>query len=148
MTLLDTNIVSELRKAKGGKADATVLAWAREQMADGFYLSAVTVQEIEFGILSVATTDPAKAATLRGWLEEEILAEFGLRILSYDIAVARACAALHLPRTRPQRDAMIAATALVHNLTLATRNVRDFAGTGVTVINPWDHRVGTGSDPE
>ena len=73
---------------------------------------------------------------------------FANHILPIDEAVALACAELHIPARRPELDALIAATALVHNLTLATRNVRDFAGTGVRLVNPWDYRVGTGSAPE
>lgn len=147
MTLLDTNVVSELRKAKGGRIDPNVLAWAQGEDAEKFWLSAITVQEIEFGILSVERRDPISAMIFRAWLEEDILPEFGARILSYDATVARVCAALHVPQTRPQRDAMIAATARVHGLAVATRNTRDFAGTGVRLINPWDYRVGTGSGP-
>ena len=147
MTLLDTNVLSELRKAAGGRIDPNVLAWAEVEDAVKFWLSAVTIQEIEFGILSAERRDPAKAVAFRAWLDEEVLTGFGARILPYDVTVARVCAALHMPQTRPQRDAMIAATALVHDLTVATRNVRDFAGTGVRLIDPWAYRVGTGSGP-
>ena len=147
MILLDTNVLSELRKASGGRIDPNVLAWAEREDAENFWLSAVTVQEIEFGILAAERRDSDKAVAFRTWLEGEVLTGFRSRILPYDVAVAQACAALHLPQTRPQRDAMIAATALVHHLTVATRNVRDFAGTGVRLIDPWAYRVGTGSGP-
>lgn len=147
LILLDTNVLSELRKAAGGTIDRAVLAWAEDQDAHNFWLSAVTIQEVEFGILAAGRNDLEKASVFRAWLEDEVLTGFAARILPFDTSVARACAALHLPQTRPQRDAMIAATALVHGLAIATRNTRDFAGTGVRLVNPWDYRVGTGSGP-
>ncbi len=135
MFLLDTNVVSELRMPK--RADARILAWAQSTPADGMYLSAVTVLELELGTLLKARTDPVYGAILRLWLDREVLPRFDGRILAVDTAVAQRCAGLHVPKTRPERDAMIAATALVHGMAVVTRNVRDFEGTGVWVVCPW-----------
>lgn len=137
MLLLDTNVVSELRKVSNGRCNANVLAWSARQTEETRFLSAMTVFEIEHGILRLERRDIVQAAALRLWLDESILPAFDGRILPFDTAVARRCAALHIPDPRPDRDAIIAATALVHGLTLATRNVRDFDGTGVRVVNPW-----------
>ncbi|HYD39088.1 MAG TPA: type II toxin-antitoxin system VapC family toxin [Allosphingosinicella sp.] len=135
MYLLDTNVVSELRR--GRRADPRVAAWAAAMPGGSAFLSAVTIFEIERGILLVERRDQEQAANLRGWLETNILAEFEGRILPIDIAVARRCAALHVPDPLPDRDALIAATALVHGMTVATRDIGDFEATGVPLINPW-----------
>ena len=135
MYLLDTNVVSALRRPE--KAADSVRGWA-ERASDGiFYLSAITVLEIQKGILLAERKDRAKASSLRVWLETNLLPSFNERILTIDIAVARRCAALHVPDPRPDRDALIAATALVHGMTLVTRNIADFEKTGVSLVNPW-----------
>lgn len=138
MYLLDTNVVSELRKAATRKAEPKVLAWANRVSAATLFLSAVTVLELEIGILLVERRDPAQGSALRSWLDTRVLTAFTDRILPVDTAVARRCAGLHVPDRRSDRDALIAATALVHQLTIVTRNVEDFAPTGANLLNPWD----------
>ena len=136
MYVLDTNVVSELRRRD--KADARLLDWAAGADAAEFYLSAVTILEIEIGILRVERRDAAQGAVLRAWLERQVLPAFEHRVLAVDTAVARRCAALHVPDPRSDRDALIAATALVHAMTVVTRNVVDFEGTGVAIVDPWE----------
>ena len=138
MFLLDTNVISELRKAGDGKADANVVAWLSSVDATTVYLSAITLMEIELGILRIERRDPAQGARLRAWMDQHILPEFADRTLPVDTAVALRCAPLHVPDPRPERDAFIAATALAHGMTVVTRNVADFAPTGVPLLNPWD----------
>ena len=137
MYLLDTNIVSELRKAKAGKADKNVAAWAESISATSMFLSAVTILELETGILLIERRDPMQGAILRAWLDDHVLPAFDGRILAVDIAVAQRCAKLNVPNPRPHRDALIAATALVHGMTVVTRNVADFESIGTEVFNPW-----------
>jgi predicted nucleic acid-binding protein len=135
MYLLDTNVVSELRKA--GRADAAVRAWAESNSAGSFWLSTITVLELELGVLRIERRDAAQGAQLRRWLEDGVLARFKERMLDVDVAVAREGARLHVPDPRPERDALIAATALIRGLTVVTRNVGDFEPMGATVLNPW-----------
>ena len=137
MYLLDTNVVSELRKAKAGKADRNVAAWAAEVSVASLFLSAITIQELEIGTLLAERRDPAQGAILRAWLERHVLPAFADRILPIDEDVARRSARLHVPDPRPLREALIAATALVHGMTVVTRNVADFEPTGVAVLDPW-----------
>jgi predicted nucleic acid-binding protein len=138
MFLLDTNIVSELRKAKAGKADANVTAWASGVPYGSLFISAITVLELEMGVLLVERRDPGQGAVLREWLDKHVLPAFHDRILPVDVAVAQRCARLHIPDPRAERDALIAATALVHGMTVVTRNIGDFQATGVPLLNPWD----------
>lgn len=137
MFLLDTNVVSELRKVRHGKADPNVAAWAESTDAGDLYVSAITVMELELGVLSIERKDAAQGAMLRAWLEQHVLPEFSGRTLPVDAAVAQRCARLHVPDKRGERDALIAATALVHGMTMVTRNVADFKGTGAMILNPW-----------
>ncbi len=137
MFLLDTNVVSELRKARAGRADRQVAGWARQVPASGLFLSVVTVQELEIGVLLAERRDASQGAILRTWLENHVLSAFADRILPVDTAVARRSATLHVPDPRPFRDALIAATALVHELVVVTRDVADFAPTGAKVLDPW-----------
>lgn len=139
MFLLDINVVSELRRRRG--PDPNVRSWSQSQPVDTLFLSVVSVLEVEQGILLVARRDERQAAELRRWLHTQLLPRFEGRILTFDIATALRCAALHVPDPRPDRDSMIAATALVHGLTLVTRNARDFAGCGVPLLNPWLHEA-------
>jgi toxin FitB len=135
MYLLDTNVISELRRPE--RADPRVRAWAAEAPVCDYFLSAVTVLEIELGALLVARRDAVYGEALRGWIDQEVLPRFEGRILAVDTAVAQRCARLHVPNPRGERDALIAATALVHGMTVVTRNVADFSPTGVPVFNPW-----------
>jgi predicted nucleic acid-binding protein len=138
MFVLDTNVVSELRKVTLGRADAGLAGWADRVEAGALYLSAITVLELETGVLRLERRDPVRGAVLRRWLEGQVLPEFNGRVLPIDAAVARRCARLHVPDRRSERDALIAATALVHGMTVVTRNVADFTPTGVALLNPWD----------
>jgi predicted nucleic acid-binding protein len=135
MYLLDTNVVSELRK--NHRAAPSVMRWARPIPASSLYLSSITVLELETGILRLERHDSAQSKLLRTWLEHHVLPAFAGRILPIDAAVASKCARLHVPDPRSEYDALIAATALVHGMTVVTRNTADFAGSGVAVINPW-----------
>jgi predicted nucleic acid-binding protein len=137
MYLFDTNVVSELRKASTGRADRRVLAWTRSVPNESIYLSVVCIQELEIGVLLMERRDPRQGALLRSWLKDQVLPIFGSRIIVVDSAVAMKSAALHVPNPTSYRDAFIAATAMVHGLTLVTRNVRDFQSTGVRILNPW-----------
>ncbi|ECQ7236142.1 type II toxin-antitoxin system VapC family toxin [Salmonella enterica] len=137
MFVLDTNVVSELRKARTGKIDPNVAAWAESMDAADLFVSSITIMELELGILSVERRDAVQGSVLRSWLEQHVLPEFSGRTLPVDTAVALRCARLHVPDKRGERDALIAATALVHGMTVVTRNVADFEPTGVPIINPW-----------
>jgi predicted nucleic acid-binding protein len=137
MFLLDTNVVSELRKAKSGKADKNVVAWAAGVPAFSLFLSSITVLELEIGVLLAERRDPVQGVSLRAWLDGRVLPSFSGRILPFDTAVALRCAKLHVPNPCAERDALIAATALVHGMRVVTRNVDDFQPTGVNILNPW-----------
>jgi hypothetical protein len=134
--LLDTNVVSELRK--GRRADPAVLAWRTRAKTSQSCLSAITLMELSLGIALKARKDEAAGQSLRHWYERRLKPAFAGRILAVDEAVAEQAAALQAERTRPGMDALLAATALVHDLALATRNLRDFAGiAGLRVVDPW-----------
>ena len=138
MYLLDTNVVAELRKA--ARADRHVVAWAASVPTGSLFLSVVTLLELEKGVLLVERRDPAQGALLRAWLDHQVLPAFEHRILDLDPKIALRCAALHIPNPRPDRDAMIAATALEHGLTIVTHNGGNFAGCGAEIISPFDSR--------
>lgn len=135
--LLDTNVLSELRKVGDGKADANVTKWVGAQDSNDLFISAITILEIERGILTIQRRDAAKGSRLRGWMDSRVRPEFAERVLPIDDAIATRCAHLHIPDRRNEADALIAATALVHGLTVVTRNVQDFDDTGVIVVDPW-----------
>ena len=137
MFLLDTHVVSELRRARTGRADARVLAWMAATPPALTYLSVITVLELEMGVLQIERRDPPQGARLRLWLDNQVLPAFDGRLLPVDGPVARRCAALHVPDPRADRDALIAATALVHGMAVVTRNVSDYKPTGVPLLNPW-----------
>jgi len=135
--LLDTNVISELRKAKSGRIDKHVLAWANGVSTSSLFLSVVTIMELETGVLLIERKDPTQGAVLRSWLNAHVLPAFSERILPVDTAVAQCCAKLHVPDPRSDRDALIAATALVHGMIVVTRNIDDFVATKVELLNPW-----------
>ncbi|WP_136615939.1 MULTISPECIES: type II toxin-antitoxin system VapC family toxin [Mesorhizobium] len=134
MYLLDTNVISELRRRD--RCEPNVRTWAQSKNPTELYVSAVSILEAQIGALGAARKDVKKAAVLRAWIDG-LVAEIAERILPVDLAVALRCAPLHVPDPRPDRDAYIAATALVNNLTVVTRNTKDFEGTGVKLFNPW-----------
>jgi predicted nucleic acid-binding protein len=141
MYILDTNVISELRKAK--KTHPNVKKWAERVPSASLYISVISVLELEIGILLLDRPDKDRrdnqqGAILRAWMDRHVLPTFSGRILAIDTDVARRCATLHIPNPRSDRDALIAATALMHGLTVATRNVADFERTGVGVLNPWE----------
>jgi len=136
MYILDTNVISELRKAR--KTHPNVRKWAERLPSVDLYISVISVLELEIGILLIHRRDKDQGAILRVWMDSHVLPTFSGRILPIDTAVAQRCATLHVPNPRSDRDALIAATALVHGLTVATRNVADFEPTGVSVVDPWE----------
>ncbi|MDL2184227.1 type II toxin-antitoxin system VapC family toxin [Pseudomonas sp. ChxA] len=135
MYLLDTNVISELRKPH---ADARVVAWAKSIIAARMFISAITLKELETAVLRMERRDPVQGKALRTWLKRHVMPAFDARILPVDAAVALRCAHLHVPEQANESDALIAATALVHGLTVVTRNVSDFKSSGVPLLNPWD----------
>jgi len=135
MFLLDTNVVSELRRPE--RANAGVSRWAASEPLINFFISAITVLELERGVLLAARKDAIQGAVLRSWLDQHVLPRFEGRIISVDAAIARQCARFRVADPRPERDALIAATALVHGMILVTRNVADFEPMGVKIFNPW-----------
>lgn len=138
MFILDTDVVSEMRKIKAGKAHRNVAAWTESVALAQAYLSSITIHELELGVLLLERKDRPQGAILRAWLDTRVLPEFEGRILPVDTAVTRRCAKLHVPNPKPLRDAFIAATALVHGMTVVTRNVDDFKPMGVEILNPWE----------
>jgi toxin FitB len=140
MYLLDTNVISELRKAKSNKSHQNVIAWAKTIAPSCLFLSVITILELEIGILLMERRDTNQGAILRLWLDTHVLPVFSERILPLDVTIAKQCAKLHVPNPQSNRDAIIAATALVHGMTVVTRNMSDFYQTGVEILNPWDHK--------
>lgn len=135
MFVLDTNVISELRHGKPNQSP-DVRAWATAQPTSKLYLSAITILELEIGIQALERRTPPQGSALRAWLTG-VRAAFAGRILPFTDNTATVCASLHVPDPRSERDAMIAATAIEHRFTVVTRNVQDFANTGVTLVNPW-----------
>lgn len=135
MFLLDTNVISELRRPE--KANPYVVEWSKRQETSELFLSVISILEVERGALLLHQKDRLQGSVLLRWLENSVIPTFAERILPVDVFVARRCASLHIPDPRADRDAFIAATALVHGLTVVTRNARDFLPMGVTTLNPW-----------
>lgn len=131
--LLDTNIVSETRKVR---ADARVMAFLAASDTSSLFVSALTLGELRKGVEAKRRVDPAAAARIAEWVDS-IESTFADRILSVDSAVARRWGELSAERSRPVIDTLIAATALVHRLTLVTRNAADVRGIEVATIDPW-----------
>ncbi len=137
MYLLDTNVISELRKQTSGKADMNVVTWAKSVPADSLYLSVITLMELEMGVLSIQRKDTQQGNLLRMWLDSQVIPAFANRTIPIDVPTAQCCAALHIPDPRSERDALIAATAIDNGMTVVTRNLADFESTGVKLLNPW-----------
>lgn len=137
MYILDTNVISEIRK--GPKSNVNVTAWARSVSTSSLFVSVITILELEIGVLLKERKDPAQGAILRSWLNTHVLPAFSERTLIVDVAVAQHCAKLHIPDRRSERDALIAATSLVHGMTIVTRNAKDFDETGAEIYNPWEN---------
>ena len=138
MFVLDTNVVSELRKVRAGRANPGVAAWAEQVSSVQLFISAITVHELEHGVLLAERADPARGAVLRTWLDQSVAAAFNRRVLAVDERVARRAAALHVPDPAPFRDALIGATALVHDMTIVTRDLKDFQRFDqIDILNPW-----------
>lgn len=137
MFLLDTNVVSELRKVSTQKANEKVVAWANARQASSLFISVITIEEIEIGARLITRHDQIQGQVLSKWLHSYLLPAFSERILNIDTQVALRSAELHVPNPRPIRDSLIAATALVHKLQIVTRNVADFSNIGLEVLNPW-----------
>lgn len=131
--LLDTMVVSELRKRQ---PQAALAAWADGQDAQSMFLSSISILEIGTGVAHKVRTDPEQGKRLRAWLEDSLLPAFEGRILPFDAQAARITAGMHVTHPVPERNAMIAGIALAQNLTVVTRNERDFSGLGVEVFNP------------
>ena len=137
MYLLDTNVVSELRKRASGRANAGVLRWAESVLPELLYLSVISTLELEMGILQMERRDQRQGEALSNWYRTAVLPAFDGRIMHVDIQVAGECARFQVPDPRPFRDSIIAATASVHQFVLVTRNVRDFRDMGIEMLDPW-----------
>jgi predicted nucleic acid-binding protein len=137
MYLLDTNVVSEFRKSADGRINKSVKRWADEISPDLMFISAISVLELEIGVLQIERRDKKQGLVLRKWLNKNFLPAFLNRVLPVDVAVAQRCASLHVPNPKSERDAMIAATAIEHRMTIVTRNVSDFSQSGAKIFDPW-----------
>lgn len=137
MLLLDTNVVSELRRIGTGRADANFQKWADDVDLAHCFISVITVMEVERGVISKEAKDEAQGRVLRAWFEQKVLGEFSGRILAVELSDARICASMHTPHIRPENDTVLAATAKRAGLTVVTRNVKDFSALDVPYINPW-----------
>ena len=137
MYLLDTNVVSEFRKLGSAQINSNVKEWAEATDPELMFLSAISILELEIGVLQVERRDKKQGQVLRKWLSKHVLPAFSERILPVDLPVAQRCASLHVPNPKSERAAMIAATASEHRMTIVTRNVADFSSSGVKVFDPW-----------
>ncbi|MFT3889809.1 MAG: type II toxin-antitoxin system VapC family toxin [Arachnia sp.] len=132
--LLDTNVLSDARR----RSSPRLSRWLAEQRVIDLGISAITLLELELGVRLMERRDARQGAALRRWLQDQVVAAFSGRVLPVDGPVAIQCAGLHVPDRMPDMDALIAATALAHDLTLVTRNTDDMARPGVRLLNPWD----------
>ncbi len=139
MFVLDTNVISELRKASAGRANAGVAAWAASMPTASMFISVISLHELEHGVLLAERSDSTKGSMLRTWLDASVIPAFEGRLLSVDAEISRRSAAMHVPDPAPFRDALLAATALHHGMTVITRNTKDFERfDNVRVTNPWN----------
>ncbi len=134
--LLDTNVISELRKS-AGLINPLVREWVIARSPETLFISVISVMELEIGVGRVERRDHTQGNRLRDWLDKRVLTAFDGRVLAVDLEVARQAARTHVPDPGPERDTLIAATALVHAMPVVTRNGKDFRTTGVNVVNPW-----------
>lgn len=137
MYLLDTNVISEIRKVNAGKANAGVTQWTKKTSQSLMYVSVISLMEIEQGILRLERKDTVQACLLKDWFHNIVLPSFDNNVVNIDKNIALTCATLHVPDQKPANDSLIAATALIHDLTLVTRNTKDFEQTGVKLFNPF-----------
>lgn len=136
MYLLDTNVLSDLRRRD--RTNPGVAKWADAVEPSELFVSAISILELELGILLLERRDKSSGKVVRTWTEKKVLATFHTRILPVDLKVALQCTRLHVPDPRSERDALIAATAIAHDLTLVTRNSSDFSKMPVKQLNPWN----------
>jgi predicted nucleic acid-binding protein len=134
--LVDTNLVSELRKKV--RCDPNVSAWQVGASRHELYISVISMMEIKHGILMAKRKNAAFAGLLEEWYEVQVKTTFEGYVLPIDLAISECCSGLMSVRSRGLADALIAATAYVNDLTLATRNTADFADAGVKLVNPWE----------
>lgn len=134
---MDTNVISEFRKINSGKANQNVIRYFSEVSPDDIYMSVITFYEFEKGIKQIELRDKVQGAVLRDWMQNHVIKYWGANILPIGRDVATVCADLHVPDPKSLSDSFIAATAMVHNLTLVTRNVKDFESIDVSIVNPW-----------
>ena len=139
MYLLDTPVISELRKAKIGHCDPGVVRWAAGVARQNLYMSAVSLLELENSVAKAERKDRIQAAPLRTWLDEQVMKAFDGRILAVDAGVVKKRAALNHAEAKNERDALVVATAQLHSLVLVTRNVAAFKTTRVKLFNPWGY---------
>lgn len=138
--LLDTNVVSALR-IRG--RNPGVEAWAASTPVDDQFVSALTIAEIEWGVLTKERSDVEQGAVLRRWFAENVLPTFAGRVLPFDLSAARVYAAYRVPEHTPLDDALMAAVAESAGMTVATRNTTHFQSLGVRCLNPWDTTLPT-----
>ena len=143
MYLIDTNIISEMRKIRHRKADPNVTAWVNSVNPNLFYTSIVVMMELQRGVMGKHRTDPEQGKRLQQWFDISVKGIFDKRVLYINDHIADVCAGIHVPNPKPENDAWIAATAIAHGLTLVTRNVSDFDGIAVDIINPFTYQPST-----
>jgi len=143
MFLIDTNVISESRKIRSGRAEPEVVVWLQATDPSTTFISAMSLFELELGVVHVERRDPTQGVRLRRWLDHIVKPGFAGRVLAMDGEIAAASARLQVPDPVSERDGWIAATALVHTLTVVTRNVGDFTATGVGLLNPWESQLST-----
>lgn len=136
MYVLDTNVISELRRPK--KSDPKVAAWVRSIPLADLFTTSINLMELRTGALRLVHRQDARGSIIEDWIENYVMKSFKGRILAIDEAVGMRCAELHVPVARPYRDSLIAAAAMVHRMTVVTRNLADFVPTGVATLNPWE----------